>query len=102
MAERGDGWVPRNLRIDIDNLVTFGDIWCHLMNPKKPNRVKERRFSVSLTNDDYERLQGIRRKSRQKVPLTLVVNVAIQKLLDGTKNGRLEINVAAGTRTKKV
>jgi hypothetical protein len=72
------------------------------MKQKKPNRVKARRFSVSLTNDDYKRLQSIRRKSRHKVPLTLVVNVAIRKLIDETKDGRLEIEVAGKTKGEKI
>ena len=46
--------------------------------PKKAQRIKPKRFTVSLTEPDYKKLKTIADKQRPPCSMTFVVNRALQ------------------------
>jgi hypothetical protein len=48
----------------------------------KPKRTRNKRFSVTLTEDDYKRLKDIAKKRRIPMSLQYVVNCGIIGLLE--------------------
>jgi hypothetical protein len=64
-------------------LVLFGDTWCHNV------RSKTKRFSVSLSEDDYEQLQNIAKKHRPQFTLQYLVNWSVQQLLERSEDPQL-------------
>ena len=74
----------------VDKLVRFGDIWCRLVTQM---RRKTRRFSVSLPEGDYKKLQRIARGHRPPFSLQYIVNWAIQGILDRVDDPQLPLDL---------
>ena len=70
----------------IDNMVRFGDVWCKLVTHM---RKKTKRFSVSLAEGDYKKLQRIANGHRPPFSLQFIVNWAIQGVLDRADDPQL-------------
>jgi hypothetical protein len=70
----------------IDNMVRFGDVWCRLVTHM---RKKTKRFSVSLAEGDYKKLQRIANGHRPPFSLQFIVNWAIQGVLDRANDPQL-------------
>jgi hypothetical protein len=71
------------------------------MRRKKPRRF-EQRFTVTLTKGVYGKINRIRRKSRDWIPLTRVINLAVHELLDGKKDARLVLRLAEYAKKRKI
>jgi hypothetical protein len=70
----------------VDNVVRFGDSWCKLVTQM---RKKTKRFSVSLAEGDYKKLQRIANGHRPPFSLQYIVNWAIQGVLDRADDPQL-------------
>jgi hypothetical protein len=67
-------------------MVPFGDNWCNLVTLM---RKKHKRFSVSLSERDYRKLQRIANGHRPPFTLQYIVNWAIQGVLDRAEDPQL-------------
>lgn len=76
----------------LDILVRFGDIWCHLVTRK---RKKSKRFSVSLSEQDYNRLVKIANAHRPSFTLQYVVDWGIQRILDRAEDPQLMLELGS-------
>lgn len=75
-------------------LVHVGDTFCLLMTPRKAvQRTRPKRFSVTLTEADYERLKLIAEGHRPRFTLQYVVNWSIQKLLERAEDKQLYLEL---------
>ena len=71
-------------------MVTFGAKGCNLV--KQMGR-KTKRFSVSLSERDYRRLQRIANGHRPAFSLQYIVNWAIQGVLDRAEDPQLSLEM---------
>lgn len=67
-------------------MVRIGDNWCILVTQM---RKKNKRFSVSLSEQDYRKLQRIADEHRPPFSLQYIVNWAIQGVLDRAEDPQL-------------
>jgi hypothetical protein len=79
-------WLAFTRDEKIDNMVRFGDVWCKLVTHM---RKKTKRFSVSLAEGDYKKLQRIANGHRPPFSLQFIVNWAIQGVLDRADDPQL-------------
>ena len=70
----------------IDIMVLFGDNWCILVTQM---RMKNKRFSVSISERDYKRLKRIADGHRPPFKLQYIVNWALQGVLDRAEDPQL-------------
>jgi len=66
----------------------------------KPKRTRNKRFSVTLTEDDYKRLKDIAKKRRIPMSLQYVVNCGIIGLLENPEV--LELKFTLGNPLSKM
>lgn len=63
-----------------------GACWC---NPVTRKKKKSKRFTVSLSEQDYKKLQGIAKSKRPPLTLQYVVNWGIQRIIDRAEDPQL-------------
>ena len=74
----------------IDKVVRFGDTWCDMVTR---TRKKPKRFSISLSERDYKRLQRIADAHRPPLTLQYIVNWALQGILDRAEDPQLMLEL---------
>jgi hypothetical protein len=65
-------------------------------------RTKNKRFSVSLSKVDYEKLQRIAKQHRPELTLQYLVNWSIQRLLDRAEDPQLYLDLGNPVKEESV
>jgi hypothetical protein len=58
-------------------------------------RTKSKRFSVSVSEEDYLKLQKIAKKHKPALTLQYLVDWSIQRLLEDAENPQLSLNLGS-------